>query len=79
MHVLYHTQNNVSLSSEKVASDEVKNAAQNQVKKLMDENERLRRKILALEAEAAELNKSIDEMKREESCAKEKMGRLEVI
>ncbi|MGH0169735.1 UNVERIFIED_CONTAM: hypothetical protein FKN15_057589 [Acipenser sinensis] len=70
-------QNNVSLSSEKVASDEVKNAAQNQVKKLMDENERLRRKILALEAEAAELNKSIDEMKREESCAKEKMGRLE--
>ncbi|XP_033903284.3 cingulin-like protein 1 [Acipenser ruthenus] len=70
-------QNNVSLSSEKVASDEVKNAAQNQVKKLMDENERLRRKILALEAEAAELNKSIDEMKREESCAKEKMCRLE--
>ncbi|MGH0154873.1 UNVERIFIED_CONTAM: hypothetical protein FKN15_029778 [Acipenser sinensis] len=69
--------NNVSLSSEKVASDEVKNAAQNQVKKLMDENERLRRKILALEAEAAELNKSIDEMKREESCAKEKMDRLE--
>ncbi|KAK1160728.1 cingulin-like protein 1 [Acipenser oxyrinchus oxyrinchus] len=71
------TQNNVSLSSEKVASDEVKNAVQNQVKKLMDENERLRRKILALEAEAAELNKIIDKTKREESCAKEKMGRLE--
>ncbi|XP_033905604.1 cingulin-like protein 1 [Acipenser ruthenus] len=71
------TQNNVSLSTEKVASDEVKNAAQNQVKKLMDENERLRRKILTLEAEAAELNRSIDEMKREESCAKEKMCRLE--
>ncbi|XP_041074720.1 cingulin-like protein 1 [Polyodon spathula] len=71
------TQNSVSLSSEKVASDELKNAAQNQAKQLMDENERLRRKILTLEAEVAELNKIIDKMKREESCAKEKMGRLE--
>ncbi|XP_028678641.2 LOW QUALITY PROTEIN: cingulin-like protein 1 [Erpetoichthys calabaricus] len=71
------TQNHIDISKEKTAVEEARIAAESRVKQLTEENERLRKRILALEAEIVELNKIIDQTKKEENKGREKIARLE--
>lgn len=55
-----------------------RNSIENQVKELIEENERLKRTLTELERKIEELQKQIDNMKGEENKVKEKLKTYEV-
>uniref|UniRef100_A0A8C0VDJ3 Cingulin like 1 n=1 Tax=Cyanistes caeruleus TaxID=156563 RepID=A0A8C0VDJ3_CYACU len=71
------TESATVLASEKNAAQEERNSVKNQVKELMEENERLKRTLTELEMKIEELHKQIDNMKGEENSMKEKLKTYE--
>uniref|UniRef100_H3B0D2 Cingulin like 1 n=1 Tax=Latimeria chalumnae TaxID=7897 RepID=H3B0D2_LATCH len=70
-------QNGSVLANEKMVTEQMKNAAENQVKELMEENKKLEREISELEGEISKLKQTINDMKSEESQMKDKIKQLE--
>ncbi|XP_067873985.1 cingulin-like protein 1 isoform X2 [Heterodontus francisci] len=70
-------QSKSALEQEKIIAKQAKNTAEDHVKHLTDENETLKRKVVELQAEIAELNQIISNMKIEENRLKDKLTRLE--
>ncbi|NWS34450.1 CGNL1 protein, partial [Polioptila caerulea] len=71
------TESAAVLASEKNAAQKERNSVENQVKELIEENERLKRTLTQLERKIEELHKQIDNMKGEENSAKEKLKTYE--
>ncbi|NWR43045.1 CGNL1 protein, partial [Regulus satrapa] len=71
------TESAAVLASEKNAAQEERNSVENQVKELIEENERLKRTLTELERKIEELHKQIDNMKGEENSVKEKLKTYE--
>ncbi|NXP31859.1 CGNL1 protein, partial [Leiothrix lutea] len=71
------TESAAVLASEKNAAQEERNSVENQVKELIEENERLKRTLAELERKIEELHKQIDAMKGEENSVKEKLKTYE--
>ncbi|XP_041030862.1 cingulin-like protein 1 [Carcharodon carcharias] len=70
-------QSKSTLEQEKIVAKQAKNTAEDHAKRLTDENETLKRKVIKLQAEISELNQIISNMKIEENRLKDKLARLE--
>ncbi|NXX91551.1 CGNL1 protein, partial [Centropus bengalensis] len=71
------TESATVLASERNAAQEVRSSIENQVKKLTEENEQLKKTVDVLESEIEDLHKHVDNMKGEENSMKEKIKTYE--
>ncbi|XP_051896522.1 cingulin-like protein 1 [Pristis pectinata] len=70
-------QSKSKLEQGNIETKQAKTIAEDQVRRLMDEVEKLKRKVVKLQAEIGERDQIIDNMKEEENRQKDKLARLE--
>ncbi|XP_072421111.1 cingulin-like protein 1 [Chiloscyllium punctatum] len=70
-------QSKCALEQAQVVAKQAKDTADDHVKRLMDENETLKKKVAELQNEIRELNHMVSNMKMEENRLRDKLARLE--